>query len=233
MDSSGEHVTRRNPYLILGVSFGVDSNVANKAFARASRAARRGDSRYSTEDLTWALHQVEHAATNPNSLLDHFRVPANPSVYMDDLETTLTPAATIYPRRTDPGPCPRAAAERVLVERTVAWFLDDGRELPGPYGISTITGQERPRWFSRRWEEPRGDSLDAWGAATYYFETGEDGRPTRQVETYDAGPALRYGPGHEDDEYGGLGQARLDEYEDWTPWSISREAFEAVWGAVD
>jgi hypothetical protein len=35
--------------------------------------------------------------------------------------------------------------------------------------------------------------------------------PVRQVEAYDNGPALRYGPGHEEDRYGGLGQVSLDD----------------------
>lgn len=89
------------------------------------------------------------------------------------------------------------------------------------------------RWFRRRWEEPRGDSFDSWGAATYFFETGEDGWPTRQIEVYDAGPTLRYGPSHTEDEYGQLGQATLDGLDDWTPWRISGEEFEAAWGQLE
>jgi hypothetical protein len=62
------------------------------------------------------------------------------------------------------------------------------------------------RWFRRRWEESRGDGFASWGAATYFFEVGPDGRPVRQVEVYDAGPTLRYGPDHPEDEFGQLGQ---------------------------
>ena len=89
------------------------------------------------------------------------------------------------------------------------------------------------RWFRRRWEESRGDSFDAWGAATYFFETDADGSPTRQVEVYDAGPTLRYGPGHTEDDIGHLGYATLNGPEDWTPYGISREEFEAAWGQPD
>jgi len=41
-------------------------------------------------------------------------------------------------------------------------------------------------WFQRRWEESRGDQFASWGAATYYFEVGPDGRPVRQVEDWTA-----------------------------------------------
>lgn len=54
-------------------------------------------------------------------------------------------------------------------------------------------------------------------------------RPTRQIEIYDAGPTLRYGPDHTEDDCGQLSQATLDGPEDWTPWGISREEFEAAW----
>lgn len=85
------------------------------------------------------------------------------------------------------------------------------------------------RYFKRRWDETRGDEFDSWGAATYFFEVDASGWPTRQVEVYDAGPTLRYGPDHEEDQYGQLGQAQLDALEDWTPWAISSEEFEQVW----
>lgn len=46
----------------------------------------------------------------------------------------------------------------------------------------------------------RGDEFASWGAAIYYFyyfEVGDGGGLTRQIEVYDAGPTPRYGPGHE------------------------------------
>lgn len=91
--------------------------------------------------------------------------------------------------------------------------------------------QVSTRWFRRRWAESRGDGHGSWGPATYYFELGPDGLPTRQVEVYDEGPTLRYGPAHGEDEYGRLSETQLDELEDWTPWEVTREQFEAVWGA--
>jgi hypothetical protein len=58
---------------------------------------------------------------------------------------------------------------------------------------------------------------------------GADGWPIRQIEVYDSGPTLRYGPDHQEGQYGGLSQVRLYELEDWSPWAISSEDFEAAW----
>ncbi|MBT2248824.1 hypothetical protein JHV56_08965 [Arthrobacter sp. BHU FT2] len=85
------------------------------------------------------------------------------------------------------------------------------------------------QYYRRRWNESRGDAFFSWGPATYYFEVGEDGWPTRQIEVYDSGPTLRYGPGHEEDEFGLLGQAPLDQLEDWQPWAISESEFAQAW----
>lgn len=85
------------------------------------------------------------------------------------------------------------------------------------------------RWFRRRWEESRGDDYNSWGPATYFFEVGLDGWPTRQIEVYDNGPTLRYGPEHVEDRYGQLGQSRVDELEDWTSWMIPQQDFERAW----
>jgi hypothetical protein len=86
------------------------------------------------------------------------------------------------------------------------------------------------RFYRRRWDDSRGDEFDGWGPSVWYFEVGNDGWPVRQVEVYDSGPVLRYGPGHEQDRYGGLGEASLDDPdEDWSPFAITQEAFERAW----
>ena len=96
---------------------------------------------------------------------------------------------------------------------------DDGVRVAG-------SGSMTNRWFRRRWDESRGDENASWGPSTWFFEVGAEGWPIRQIEVYDNGPTLRYGPDHWEDQYGGLGQARLDELEDWTPWTITNEDFE-------
>jgi hypothetical protein len=76
---------RRNPYLILGVDFAAEPAEATKAFARISRRLRRNRTSdgggFMLEDATWALHEIEQAATDPEAALGIFRVPANPEVY--------------------------------------------------------------------------------------------------------------------------------------------------------
>lgn len=84
-------------------------------------------------------------------------------------------------------------------------------------------------YYRRRWIESRGDEFSSWGPAMYYFEVDGDGWPIRQMEVYDSGPALRYGPGHDEDEFGLLGQALLDQPRDWQPWVISEAEFERAW----
>ena len=66
------------------------------------------------------------------------------------------------------------------------------------------------RFFRRRWDESRGDAFDGWGPAVYFIEVGDDGWPVRQIEVYEMGPTLRYGPGRTEDAFGGLGQCRLE-----------------------
>lgn len=86
------------------------------------------------------------------------------------------------------------------------------------------------RFYRRHWDETRGDEFGDWGRSVWYFEVGDDGWPVRQVEMYDAGPILRYGAGHEDDCFGGLGQASLyDSDEGWSRFEIAGDEFERAW----
>lgn len=55
----------------------------------------------------------------------------------------------------------------------------------------------------------------------------------RQIEVYERGPVLRYGPGYDEDQFGGLGQASLDDPdEDWSPFVITRTTFEDAWDSA-
>jgi hypothetical protein len=86
------------------------------------------------------------------------------------------------------------------------------------------------RFYRRRWDETRGDEFDGWGHSLWYFETDEAGWPSRQVEVHDNGPVLRYGPGHDEDRYGGLGQVSLyGSDEDWSIFEITDAEFERIW----
>jgi hypothetical protein len=72
---------RRNPYLILGVPYGVSRDEARRAAARRSRQLRdRQGAPYATEDVTWALHQIEQVIDDPESAVEVFRVPAAPGI---------------------------------------------------------------------------------------------------------------------------------------------------------
>jgi hypothetical protein len=85
------------------------------------------------------------------------------------------------------------------------------------------------RFYRRRWDETRGDEFDGWGCSVWYFEVGDDGWPVRQVEVYETGRVLPYGPGREEDRFGGLGQASLyDSGEDWSHFEIAGEEFERI-----
>jgi hypothetical protein len=72
---------RRNPYVILGVPYGASRGEARRAAARRTRELRqRVEAPYSTEDVTWALHQVEQVIDDPSSAVAVFRVPAAPGI---------------------------------------------------------------------------------------------------------------------------------------------------------
>jgi hypothetical protein len=79
----------------------------------------------------------------------------------------------------------------------------------------------------------RGSGYPAVPTAIGWVTINRLGAPVRQVEVYDSGPDLRYGPGHEEDQYGGLGQTSLnDAEEDWDQFVISEDAFERVWDSA-
>src|SRR5262245_24730921 len=82
------------------------------------------------------------------------------------------------------------------------------------------------------WDESRGDTHDDWGCSWWFFEFGPDGAIARRVEVYDNGVRLRYGPDHLDDQFGGLGDASLQQMDMPGQESMTAEEFEAVWQSV-
>jgi hypothetical protein len=82
-----------------------------------------------------------------------------------------------------------------------------------------------------RWDEERGDEFSAWGQSWWYVETDPGGYVRRQVEVYDSGIRLRYGPDHPTDEFGGLSQAHESELDRSAEQGLSEEEFEAIWAA--
>ncbi len=74
-------IERRNPYLILGLDFAASPKEASIAFAKTTKRIRRGNTPFTMEDVTWALHQIEQASTDPLINLNVYRVPADPTVF--------------------------------------------------------------------------------------------------------------------------------------------------------
>ena len=70
----------RNPYIILGIPFAADVEVAKRAFVRRMKSLNRHSSVGNDEaitDLTWAHHQISEVIENPVESVDIYRVPAN------------------------------------------------------------------------------------------------------------------------------------------------------------
>lgn len=94
---------RRNPYVILGVPFGASEEEARAGFARARRRLRRDpDAPFTTEDLTWALHQIEQLIANPELAVDVYRIPADSNAVGSEPEGIFNPAPHDLERRTEP-----------------------------------------------------------------------------------------------------------------------------------
>lgn len=92
----------RNPYLILGVDFGASADTARRHFALAARRIRREGGRWSREDLTWALHEIEATDDDPQDSVWTFRVPADPSAFDAPGGGLYRPAPIPLARRSPP-----------------------------------------------------------------------------------------------------------------------------------
>jgi hypothetical protein len=82
----------RNPYVILGLSFGATADEAAVAFARKARGLRRvpgGAERL--QDLTWALNQLQEKLKDARLAIDVYRIPANPLAFRPGGQGALRP----------------------------------------------------------------------------------------------------------------------------------------------
>lgn len=134
----------RNPYLLLGVDYGCEPEEARRSFARAARRVRRsGTDQISTEDLTWALHEIQNEHADPFNEVSLFRVPADPEVFTPAGDGLFAPAPVRLARRTE-----TTAAD---VERLTDGLAEDVAQLLGEvvphivrfdYGYQTPEGNE-------------------------------------------------------------------------------------------
>jgi hypothetical protein len=76
----------------------------------------------------------------------------------------------------------------------------------------------------------------SWGRFTIYLEVGEDLWVVRQVNVFQNGNLLSYDRAHWVDEFGMLGDARINRNRKHGPWGQSEEVeaaeFERVWAAA-
>ena len=93
---------RRHPHVILGLPTGAERATAERAFATRSRMARRDpEFPFSTEDLIWALDQVETAIDDPMAAAPVFRMPIDQRILqVPSGHGLLRPAAQPLGRRT-------------------------------------------------------------------------------------------------------------------------------------
>lgn len=129
---------RRNPYVVLGVPFGSTESVARRGFARASRRLKSGTHhRYSVEDLTWALHEVEQLIEDPAKSFSMYRIPADPASTDVEAGGIFSPQAEAIGRTTKPGSPDDYEAIKVLAMHAL---IRDGVldkqftfDIPDPY----------------------------------------------------------------------------------------------------
>jgi len=87
-------------------------------------------------------------------------------------------------------------------------------------------------YFSRYWNDTRGDTYDHWGRSIWYFETNQKGEILRQIEVYENGRVLKYSQKKMADKYGSLGNQSLN-LPDFQPFQINRIEFEKVWIRIE
>jgi hypothetical protein len=133
---------RRNPYLILGLNYGASKDDARRAAARVLRKLRSTpDSLYTTEDVTWALHEVEHVNDDPEAGVNIFRVPVSKSSF------DLSPSEGLFapPSRPEPRSSPSSTDEDL--QRLAAGATAELASTLLTEFVSVI--ETRPTYFSK------------------------------------------------------------------------------------
>jgi len=88
-------------------------------------------------------------------------------------------------------------------------------------------------YYKRHWNESTIDELtNTWGTSTYYFEVDINNYPTRQIQLFKNGNALKYDDNYLDDDFGGLGDQPLGPKE-FEPFKIDKSDFEDMWQNIN
>jgi uncharacterized RDD family membrane protein YckC len=131
---------QRNPYLILGLPYGVERKVAAGAYARALRKVGTGEFPFSREDLNWALHQIEQEIHDPDTHLDYLRVPAVPDAYEPSGDGIVVPSI----ERIDRSTTSRKLDHLLRGEEAVTQAVRTSLEGIGPSLIPEVSRPDRP-----------------------------------------------------------------------------------------
>ena len=137
------NVEKRSPWVVLGIPFPASKAEANRAFARRSRSLRKSsDLPWAQEDLSWALAQITLAEENPESTIEHFRVPADPGVFeRPDADDLFVPAPQPIARRTQPAaPDALDGACAAFCRRCTARIPERTRGRPGRRSVRAALG---------------------------------------------------------------------------------------------
>lgn len=93
---------------------------------------------------------------------------------------------------------------------------DDELELKIAQYRRTFVTSPSLWYFTRYWNERRGDRYDEWGNSWWYFEVDPADWVVRQIEKYDRGTLLGYDSHHDTDNLGELSHVQLDELDQFT-----------------
>jgi hypothetical protein len=84
------------------------------------------------------------------------------------------------------------------------------------------------KYFRYHWNESRGDEFSNWGNSIWLVEVGDDNYAVRQMEIYENGNILKYDSNHFEDNFGFLGDQKIENDENELE-EISFTEFEKIW----